>query len=105
MSDSESSELIDSEAGLDMEEDEQLTSTSDAEEPTTEGEENEEEIEDAEGSQGDDVEEAFYDDGLGDEEEEEADSSADSEGQAKLTEDELRRIHMDDFSSDDEVNV
>ncbi|KAK8830975.1 hypothetical protein WA577_003675 [Blastocystis sp. JDR] len=102
MSDSESSELIDSEAGLDMEEDEQLTSTSNAEEPTTEGEENEEEMEDAEGSQGDDVEEAFYDDGLGDEEEEEADSSADSEGQAKLTEDELRRIHMDDFSSDDE---
>lgn len=92
MSDSESSELVDSEAGLEEMEDEKLLS-SDPEDNSNELS-NEEELNEEEES----VEEEFLEDSGEDEE-----LSSEDEEEKKLTEDELRRIHLDDFSSDDEV--
>ena len=74
MSDSESSELYDSEAGLEEEEDQLLSSEN--EESDQEDEENEEENEenDIQEEQGDEPEELFYDDGMDDNEDENDDS-------------------------------
>lgn len=92
MSDSESSELVDSEAGLEEMEDEKLLS-SDPEDNSNESSD-EEELDEEENN----VEEEFLEDSGEDEE-----LSSEDEEEKKLTEDELRRIHLDDFSSDDEV--
>ena len=92
MSDSESSELVDSEAGLEEMEDENLLSSG-SDDDINESSDDEELIEDE-----NNVEEVFLEDSEEDEE-----LSSEDEEEKKLTEDELRRIHMDDFSSDDEV--
>lgn len=102
MSDSESSDLIDSEAGLEENEDEMLLS-SEAEEESLNSSVEED---DSENEEEDSPEELFMEDEEGDEDEEEDEednSSADED--RKLTEDELHRLYLDDFSSDDEVSV
>ena len=102
MSDSESSELIDSEVGLEEDDAGLLSSDNDeSKEITSQEEESEGENED--GDSGADVpQEVFLSDSDIEEEEVEDDSSEDSEEERKLTEEELRRINLDDFSSDDE---
>ncbi|KAK8819896.1 hypothetical protein WA538_001999 [Blastocystis sp. DL] len=87
MSDSESSDLIDSEAGLEENEDEQLLSSNSEDQPTEESERDVETEENEEETSEDDE----------DEEEETSD-----EEEKKLTQDELKRLYLDDFSSDDE---
>ena len=103
MSDSESSELYDSEAGLEEEEDQLLSSENEENEEENEESEEENEESDIQEEQGDEPEELFYDDGMDDNEDENDDSSEISEEEVKLTNDELKRINLDDFSSDDEV--
>ena len=100
MSDSESSDLIDSEAGLEENEDELLLSSEEGEElMSASGEEDDSEMEEEESP-----EEVFMEDEEGEEEEEDEDSDNESaEEDRKLTEDELHRLYLDDFSSDDEV--
>lgn len=102
MSDSESSDLIDSEAGLEENEDELLLSSEEGEElMSASGEEDDSEMEEEESP-----EEVFMEDEEGEEEEEEDDDDDDSaEEDRKLTEDELHRLYLDDFSSDDEVGI
>ena len=89
MSDSESSDLIDSEAGLEENEDEQLLSSNSEDQPTEESEGDVETEENEEETSEDDE----------DDEEETSD-----EEEKKLTQDELKRLYLDDFSSDDEVS-
>ena len=102
MSDSESSDLIDSEAGLEENEDELLLSSEEGEElMSASGEEDDSEMEEEESP-----EEVFMEDEEGEEEEEDEDSDNESaEEDRKLTEDELHRLYLDDFSSDDEVGT
>lgn len=103
MSDSESSDLIDSEAGLEEEDNQLLSSENEEMDEIDEGEENEEEKEESDGDEDNGPEELFYDDGIDDDDDVNDDSSDLSENEVKLNNDELKRINMDDFSSDDEV--
>lgn len=103
MSDSESSDLVDSEAGLEEEDSQLLSSENDEMDNNSEIDQEEGEEEDSNGEVDDGPEELFYDDGIEDDEEDENDSSEVSENEIKLTHDELKRINLDDFSSDDEV--
>ena len=104
MSDSESSELIDSEVGMEEEENSDFNSSDNggSEENHSESESDEVENENEESDQNS-VQEVFMSDSDIDGEEVSDDSSEESEEERKLTEEELRRINLDDFSSDDEV--
>ena len=99
MSDSESSELIDSKVGMEEEENSDFNSSDNggSEENDSESESDEVENENEESDQNS-VQEVFMSDSDIEEEEVSDDSSEESEEERKLTEEELRRINLDDFS-------